>query len=59
MIEDMNLDEENQDIVGDLIDDALVATTLSDVVPEEPTSPSQIPNDDEEVATAALSKTKE
>ena len=55
----MNLDEENQDIVGDLIDDALVATTLSDVVPEEPTSPSQIPNDDEEVATAALSKTTE
>lgn len=35
-IDDCNLDEENQDIVGDLLDDAIVATTLSDIVqPDE------------------------
>ena len=38
-IEDANFEEENQDIVGDLLDDALVSSTICDVVPEEPTSP--------------------
>lgn len=34
-IDDCNLDEENQDIVGDLLDDAIVATTLTDIVPPD------------------------
>ena len=36
-IEDTNLDEENQDIVGDLLDTGLVANTLCEM-PSEPTS---------------------
>ncbi len=39
-IEDPNLDEENQDIVGELIDNSIVATTFGDsTIPEEPKSP--------------------
>lgn len=30
-IEDTNLEEENQDIVGDLLDNGIIATTLSDI----------------------------
>ena len=39
-IEDPNhLDEENQDIVGELIDNSIVAPAIGDVIPEEPSSP--------------------
>ena len=42
-IDDTNLEEENQDIVGDLLDEKLVATTLAEVVPEPIASTETIP----------------
>lgn len=37
-IEDTNLDEESQDIVGDLLDNGVIATTVGDVTESMPNS---------------------
>ena len=37
-IEDTNLDEENQDIVGDLLDKGVIASTVDDVTESTPSS---------------------
>ena len=63
-IEDTNLEEENQDIVGDLLDNKLVATTLGDVVPEPSLDPGSTSANNEETsgvsaANALTSATEE